>query len=93
MDLDRIVAPAQRLADFDVLGAAGHRRRLGNMLFSRLPVRHVFRHPLAWPAVDGVVSMQRVAIEATLDTSPGFLRVTTTHLEFEIVRARSHHGN
>jgi endonuclease/exonuclease/phosphatase family metal-dependent hydrolase len=124
VDLDRIVAHAQRFADFDVLcvqevsaghhqlpgcdgsdqfeqlavrlpgyepvagvatdvlGAVGNRRRFGNMLFSRLPVRQVFRHLLPWPAEDGVMSMQRVAVEATLDTSLGLLRVTTTHLEY-----------
>lgn len=124
VDLDRIVAHAQRFADFDVLcvqevsaghhqlpgcdggdqfeqlaarlpgyepvagvatdalAAAGNRRRFGNMLFSRLPVRQVFRHLLPWPAEDGVMSMQRVAIEAILDTPLGLLRVTTTHLEY-----------
>jgi endonuclease/exonuclease/phosphatase family metal-dependent hydrolase len=72
----------------DVLGAAGHPRRFGNMLFSRLPVRQVFRHLLPWPAEDGVMSMQRVAIEATLDTPLGPLRVTTTHLEYYSARQR-----
>jgi endonuclease/exonuclease/phosphatase family metal-dependent hydrolase len=66
----------------DVLGADGGRRRFGNMLFSRLPVRQVFRHLLPWPAEAGVMSMQRVAIEASLETQFGLLRVTTTHLEY-----------
>ncbi|NPC54585.1 endonuclease/exonuclease/phosphatase family protein [Caenimonas soli] len=130
VDLDRIVAHAQRFADFDVLclqevsaghhqlpgcdgsdqfeqlaarlpgyepvagvavdtlGTAGERRRFGNMLFSRLPVRQVFRHLLPWPTEDGVMSMQRVAIEATLDTPLGPLRVTTTHLEYYSPRQR-----
>jgi len=39
----------------DVFGAASHRRRFGNMLFSRSPVRQVFRHLLPWPAEDGVL--------------------------------------
>ena len=124
VDLDRVVAHAQRFADFDVLcvqevsaghhqlpgcdgsdqfeqlamrlpgyepvagvatdvlGAAGNRRRFGNMLLSRLPVRQVFRHLLPWPAEDGIMSMQRVAVEATIETSLGVLRVTTTHLEY-----------
>ncbi len=73
----------------DVLGPDGRRRRFGNMLFSRLPVRQVFRHLLPWPAEDGVMSMQRVAIEATLDTPLGLLRVTTTHLEYYSVRQRA----
>lgn len=73
----------------DVLGASGQRRRFGNMLLSRLPVRQVFRHLLPWPAEDGVMSMQRVAIEATLETSLCPLRVTTTHLEYHSVRQRA----
>jgi len=124
VDLDRIVAHARRLADFDVLclqevsagypelpgcdgsdqfqglaarlpgftavaGVAtdapaptGGRRSFGNMLFSRLPVLQVFRHLLPWPADPAQMNMQRVAIEATLQTSFGPLRVTTTHLEY-----------
>jgi len=131
VDLDRIVAHAQRFSDFDVLclqevsaghhqlpgcdgsdqfqqlaarlpayepvagvatdtlGTAGERRRFGNMLLSRLPVRQVFRHLLPCPAEDGVMSMQRVAIEATLDTPFGLLRVTTTHLEYYSPRQRA----
>jgi endonuclease/exonuclease/phosphatase family metal-dependent hydrolase len=61
---------------------AGGRRRFGNMILSRLPVRQVFRHLLPWPADPAVPSMQRSALEATLDTPLGLLRVTTTHLEY-----------
>ena len=110
VDLDRIVAHARRVADFDVLclqevsagypelpgcdgrdqfqyladrlpgytaiaGVAtdtphptGGRRTFGNMIFSRFPVLQVFRHLLPWPADTGVPSMQRIALEATLDT-------------------------
>ncbi|MDO9165537.1 MAG: endonuclease/exonuclease/phosphatase family protein [Rhodoferax sp.] len=124
VDLDRIVAHARRLADFDVLclqevsagysdlpgcdgadqfqgladrlsgftpiaGVAtdtpdsrGGRRTFGNMIFSRFPVLQVFRHLLPWPADHGVPSMQRMALEATLDTPFGLVRVTTTHLEY-----------
>jgi endonuclease/exonuclease/phosphatase family metal-dependent hydrolase len=131
VDLDRIVAHARRLADFDVLclqevsagypelpgcdgcdqfqgladrlpgytaiaGVAtdtprpgGGRRTFGNMIFSRLPVLQVFRHLLPWPADPGVASMQRIALEATLDTSFGLLRVTTTHLEYYSSRQRA----
>lgn len=73
----------------DVLGAAGNRRRFGNMLFSRLSVRQVLRHLLPWPVEEGVMSMQRIAIEATLDTPLGLLRVTTTHLEYYSARQRA----
>ena len=124
VDLDRIVAHARRLADFDVLclqevsagypelagcdgsdqfagiaarlpghvpiegvatdapHPAGGRRRFGEMILSRLPVGAVFRHLLPWPADPAVMSMQRVALEATLLTPTGPWRVTTTHLEY-----------
>lgn len=131
VDLDRIVADARRLADFDLLclqevsaghdrlpgcdgsdqfaqlaallpgyqaiagvatdlpGPAGQRRRFGNMIFSRLPVLQIFRHPLAWPAEAGVRSMQRIALEANVETAFGLLRVTTTHLEYYSARQRA----
>jgi endonuclease/exonuclease/phosphatase family metal-dependent hydrolase len=131
VDLERIVAHARRVADFDVLClqevSAGHdrlpgcdgsdqfarlarllpgfeavagvatdtpapgggRRLFGNMLLSRLPVLQVMRHLLPWPAEPGVSSMQRVALEATLDTPLGLLRVTTTHLEYYSQRQRA----
>ncbi|MEJ7808748.1 MAG: endonuclease/exonuclease/phosphatase family protein, partial [Telluria sp.] len=46
------------------------------------PVVQVLRHALPWPADPAVMSMQRGAIEATLDTPQGLLRVSTTHLEY-----------
>lgn len=124
VELDRIVAHARRLADFDVLclqelsagypelpgcdgsdqfqglaerlpgftpvagvatdtpHPAGGRRAFGNMIFSRYPVLQVWRHLLPWPADPGVSSMQRIALEVTLDTPLGLIRVTTTHLEY-----------
>lgn len=65
------------------------RRAFGNMILSRLPVLQVFRHLLPWPADASAMSMQRVAVEATLDTSAGPLRVTTTHLEYYSALQRS----
>jgi endonuclease/exonuclease/phosphatase family metal-dependent hydrolase len=58
------------------------RRRFGNMILSRLPVGAVFRHLLPWVQDSAEMSMQRVALEATLATPLGPLRVTTTHLEY-----------
>jgi endonuclease/exonuclease/phosphatase family metal-dependent hydrolase len=66
----------------DVLGADGKRRRFGNMILTRYPVVQVFAHLLPWPAVPALPSMQRVALEAVLETPFGPLRVTTTHLEY-----------
>ena len=73
-------APVTGIAS-DLPHPAGGRRRFGNMIFSRLPVRQTFAHLLPWPA-DGAMSMQRVAVEATLDSPLGLLRVLTTHLEY-----------
>jgi endonuclease/exonuclease/phosphatase family metal-dependent hydrolase len=66
----------------DAPDAQGRRRRFGNMILSRFPVQQVFRHLLPWPAESGIKSMQRIALEATLDTPLGLIRVTTTHLEY-----------
>jgi endonuclease/exonuclease/phosphatase family metal-dependent hydrolase len=72
----------------DGLGAAGQRRQFGNMLLSRYPVMHVFRHLLPWPPDPGVLNMQRSALETTLATPLGPLRVTTTHLEYYSAKQR-----
>jgi endonuclease/exonuclease/phosphatase family metal-dependent hydrolase len=60
----------------------GLRRRFGNLLLSRLPVLQVLRHQLPWPAAPDVPSMPRLAIEATLQSPFGPLRVMTTHLAY-----------
>ncbi|MCU0869581.1 MAG: endonuclease/exonuclease/phosphatase family protein [Burkholderiales bacterium] len=61
----------------------GPRRRFGNALFSRRPVRQVWRHALPWPPDAGTSTMQRVALEAVIDAPDGApLRVITTHLEY-----------
>ncbi len=66
----------------DTLGEGDARLLFGNMIFSRYPVVQVLRHALPWPADRAVMSMQRGAIEATLDTPQGLLRVSTAHLEY-----------
>jgi endonuclease/exonuclease/phosphatase family metal-dependent hydrolase len=65
------------------------RRLFGNMILSRLPVVQVFRHLLPWPVDPDVPSMQRVLIEAIVDTCLGPLRVMTTHLEYYSARQRA----
>lgn len=62
--------------------ATGRRRRFGNLVLSRLPVRRVLRHLLPWPDHPGVMSMPRLALEVTLDWGGSPLRVTCTHLEY-----------
>ncbi len=73
----------------DVPDDSGGRRRFGNVLVSRLPVRRVMRHSLPWPADPDKPSMPRIAIEAVIEAPFGPLRVTTTHLEYysELQRA------
>jgi endonuclease/exonuclease/phosphatase family metal-dependent hydrolase len=94
---DQFTAIAEKLPGFtalegvatDIPAAGGHaRRRFGNMVLSRLPVLRVSRHLLPWPADPGTTGMQRMALEATLDTPLGLVRVTTTHLEYFSVKQR-----
>ncbi len=124
VDLERIVATARAIADFDVLcmqeiadnfpalpgnddrdqfaalaallpgyrmiegygvdleGEGARRRRFGNAIFARYGVLSARRHALPWPADPGKESMPRVAVEATVQSSMGPIRLTTTHLEY-----------
>lgn len=66
----------------DVPDGRGGRSRFGNLILSRLPVGQVWRHVLPWPAESGMPSMQRVLVEAVVDSDVGPLRVMTTHLEY-----------
>ena len=66
----------------DVAGEGGRRRRFGNAIFSRYPVLSARRHALPWPADPAKKTMPRVAVEATLRSPMGPVRVTTTHLEY-----------
>ena len=58
------------------------RRRFGNAIYSRYEMLAVRRHTLPWPAHSGLRTMPRVAVEATLRSPIGPLRLTTTHLEY-----------
>ncbi len=69
-------------AAVDLAGDGGTRRRFGNLLLSRLPLRHVWRHLLPWPADPTTKSLQRGAIEAIVDAPGGAFRIVTTHLEY-----------
>jgi endonuclease/exonuclease/phosphatase family metal-dependent hydrolase len=73
----------------DVPDGRGGRRRFGNMILSRLPVRQVFRHLLPFPAEHGVRGMPRIAVEAVVGASFGDVRVITAHLEWYSQRQRS----
>jgi endonuclease/exonuclease/phosphatase family metal-dependent hydrolase len=73
----------------DVPDGKGGRRRFGNLILSRLPVRQVFRHSLPWPPEAGVPNMPRVALEAVIEAQWGLVSVVTTHLEFYSARQRA----
>lgn len=60
----------------------GPRRRFGNMLLSRLPVRQVYRWLLPFPHEAGKPGMPRIALEAVIGAPGGDVRVITTHLEW-----------
>ena len=79
----------QLVSGVDVPDGSGGRRRFGNMILSRLPVRQVLRHSLPWPAEDDTPSMPRVAIEAVIDAPWGPVSVTTTHLEYYSTKQRA----
>jgi endonuclease/exonuclease/phosphatase family metal-dependent hydrolase len=65
----------------DTLAPDGGRRRLGSMVCSRHPILQVLRHSLPRPA-DAVPSLPRIALEVTLDTPLGRLRLLNVHLEY-----------
>lgn len=66
----------------------GRRRRFGNMILSRMPVRQVYRYLLPYPCDPGVPGMPRIAIEAVIGAGIGDVRVITTHLEYYSARQR-----
>lgn len=66
----------------DVPDGRGGRKQFGNAIFSRLPLGQVWRHLLPWPAEADAPSMQRVLVEAVVESDVGSLRVMTTHLEY-----------
>ena len=65
----------------EIFDESGERRRFGNMVLSRLPVRQVLRHQLPWPGVAGL-NMPRMLLETSIVAPFGPVRVMTTHLEY-----------
>jgi endonuclease/exonuclease/phosphatase family metal-dependent hydrolase len=72
----------------DQPGRNGARRRFGNMILSRLPVRQVYRHALPYTLDAGVAGMPRLALEAIVAAPSGEVRVITTHLEYYSAKQR-----
>ena len=79
-----IAAPA-----VDQPGEGRARRRFGNMILSRLPVKEVYRHLLPYPVDAGLKGMPRIAVEAVVSAAFGDVRVVTTHLEYYSPKQRS----
>lgn len=74
----------------DMLATDGPgRRRFGNLVLSRWPVRRIQRHLLPMPLDPGVNGMRRVAVEAEIAAPGGDIRVITSHLEYFSVPRRS----
>jgi endonuclease/exonuclease/phosphatase family metal-dependent hydrolase len=96
-DRDQFAAIAAMLPGFETVpGIAvdhpvehGRRRRFGNMILSRLPVRQVYRWLLPYPHEAGKAGMPRIAIEAVIGTPPDDVRVVTTHLEWYSIVQRA----
>jgi len=66
----------------------GRVHRFGNMILSRLPVVQVTNHLLPWPGANAKRSMRRHALEVTVQTGFGPLRVVNTHLEYHVAAQR-----
>jgi len=87
---DQFAVLAALLPGFTAIGGVavdhpaegGRRRRFGNMILSRLPVRQAYRHLLPSPIDPGKNGMPRIAVEACVGAPSGDVRVITTHLEY-----------
>lgn len=95
-DRDQFAGIAHRLPGYkaidgiavDLPGPESGRKRFGNMILSRLPVGPVYRHLLTWPADPATKTMRRIALEASIETPSGTVRVVTTHLEYYSAKQR-----
>lgn len=72
----------------EIVDQVGRLHRFGNMTLSRLPVMQIRNHMLPWPGAGRGRSMQRHALEVTVRTSFGAVRIVNTHLEYHSVVQR-----
>ncbi|TXJ11336.1 MAG: hypothetical protein E6Q28_13030 [Afipia sp.] len=72
----------------EAVDADGRAHRFGNITLSRLPVMQIANHLLPWPGAASVRSMRRHALDVTVQTAFGPLRVVNTHLEYHSVSQR-----
>ncbi len=66
----------------ETIDGDGRLHRFGNMTLSRLPVLQIANHLLPWPGAGAARSMRRHALEVTVRTAFGPLRIVNTHLEY-----------
>jgi endonuclease/exonuclease/phosphatase family metal-dependent hydrolase len=66
----------------ETIDREGKVHRFGNMTLSRLPVLQVASHLLPWPRAGEPRSMRRSALEVTVQTAFGPVRIVNTHLEY-----------
>ncbi len=73
----------------EAIDRVGKIHRFGNMTLSRLPVLQISNHLLPWPGAGDVRSMRRHALDVTVQTAFGALRVVNTHLEYHSADQRA----
>jgi endonuclease/exonuclease/phosphatase family metal-dependent hydrolase len=72
----------------ETVDGEGRAHRFGNMTLSRLPVLQIASHLLPWPRAGVPRSMRRTALDVTVRTAFGPLRIVNTHLEFHSAAQR-----
>jgi endonuclease/exonuclease/phosphatase family metal-dependent hydrolase len=72
----------------ETVDGEGRAHRFGNMTLSRLPVLQIASHLLPWPRAGVPRSMRRMALDVTVRTAFGPLRIVNTHLEFHSAAQR-----
>lgn len=72
----------------ETIDGDGRSHRFGNMTLSRLPVVQIANHLLPWPGAGSVRSMRRHALDVTVLTAFGPVRIVNTHLEYHSASQR-----
>jgi endonuclease/exonuclease/phosphatase family metal-dependent hydrolase len=88
---DQFAALGEALSGYAAFSAIANEDRdgqTGNMILTRWPAARVLRHCLPWPLDAAVVTTPRAALEVTLDSPLGALRITCCHLEYFSPRQR-----
>lgn len=66
----------------ETIDSEGRSHGFGNMTLSRLPVVQIACHLLPWAHSDVSRSMRRSALEVTVRSNFGLIRIVNTHLEY-----------